>query len=252
MNVVVNGLMTNYHKVGSGKVVVCLPGWGNTITSFSKLIEELQDNYTVLALDLPGFGGTQEPPTAWGLEDYANFVAAWLDKIGVKNVFAIIGHSYGGATAIYGVGKRVLKPKKLILLSSAGVRNKKSLRRKVIRAAAKTAKIPLKLLSSRQRNKLRRKTYEALGSDMLQLPHMEQTYKRIIGEDVQAVARSIKVPTLLVYGTKDESTPAEDGRILSTEIAGSKLEVIEGGGHFLHQEESAVVIKLTLDFLKAK
>ena len=96
MNVVVNGLMANYQKVGSGKVVLCLPGWGDTVTTFAKLIEELKEKYTVLALDLPGFGGTQAPSQAWSLEDYADFTADWLKKIKVSKVYAIVGHSYGG------------------------------------------------------------------------------------------------------------------------------------------------------------
>ncbi|HLG90763.1 MAG TPA: alpha/beta hydrolase, partial [Candidatus Saccharimonadales bacterium] len=103
MNVVVNGLMTNYQKVGSGKIILCLPGWGDTITTFDKLIDELKEKYTVLALDLPGFGGTQAPSKAWSLEDYADFTDAWLKKIKAGKTYAIVGHSYGGATAISGV-----------------------------------------------------------------------------------------------------------------------------------------------------
>ena len=43
MNIVVDGLMVNYQKTGTGKkTIVCLPGWGDTAMSFSKLVEELQ------------------------------------------------------------------------------------------------------------------------------------------------------------------------------------------------------------------
>src|SRR3990167_1812903 len=121
MNVVVDGLMTNYQKVGSGKTVVCLHGWGDTENTFKELAHFLEKKYTVLTLDLPGFGGSQTPPSAWELNNYVDFIEHWLEKIGISDVYAIVGHSYGGSLAIKGVGSGKLKTKKLILLSAAGV-----------------------------------------------------------------------------------------------------------------------------------
>lgn len=250
MNVVVDGLMTNYQKLGKGKVVVLLHGWGDSAKSFSKIIEDLQDSYTVLALDLPGFGGTQTPEHAWGLEDYAGFVANWLKKIDIEQVHALIAHSYGGSMAIAGLGNGILKADKLVLLASSGVRSGKRLRKKLLKAGAKAAKGPLYLLPPSRRQKLRRKFYESVGSDLTLLPHMELTFKRIIGEDVQSAATQIKIPALLLYGTRDNDTPLKDGRILHRALSNSELKVIDGAGHFLHQEQPAKIteaIRLFLD-----
>src|SRR5437588_136437 len=117
MNVVVDGLMTNYSKVGAGPVVVCLHGWGDSSATFAKLIDSLKEKYTVLTLDLPGFGATEKPPENWGIDDYAKFVSAWLTKVNTKDTKGIIGHSYGGAVAISGLSAGILKAKKLILLA---------------------------------------------------------------------------------------------------------------------------------------
>lgn len=252
MNVVVNGLMTNYQKVGRGKVVVCLPGWGDTITTFSKLVAELKEKYTVLALDLPGFGGTQAPSKAWSLEEYANFTAAWLDKIKAGRVYAIIGHSYGGATAITGVGEGHLACERLILLASAGIRGNKSLNQKTLSLVAKIAKYPTYLLPRRYRNKLRRGVYEALGSDMLLLPHMEPTFKEIIRQDVRQKAKQVAVPTLLIYGSADNQTPVSDGRLLAEAIPNSNLKIIDGANHFLHHDSTGQVSRLIKAFLRKK
>lgn len=83
------------------------------------------------------------------------------------------------------------------------------------------------------------------------LPHMEQTFRRIINQDVAEDARKIKLPTLLVYGSADKATPVVYGRILHGEIAGSKLEVIDAG-HFLHQAQPQKTAQLIEDFLEAK
>jgi len=250
MNVVVNGLMTNYQKAGSGRrVVVLLPGWGDTSKTYSGLTRELADDYTVLAVDLPGFGGSQAPDKAWGLEDYSDFVSAWLKKIGVGNVHALVGHSHGGATAIYGLGNKSLKSDKLVLLASAGIRNQKKIQKSLFMAAAKTAKLPMLLLPSNQRQKLRRKFYTATGSELMLLPHMEETFKRIVAQDVQSSASRVSVPTLLVYGSRDKATPVRYGHILNRLIRGSRLEVVNAG-HFVHQDDPADVNKLVKNFLK--
>ena len=249
MNVVVNGLMTNYQKTGNGKrTIVMLPGWGDTSKSFAQLADELRSVYTVLAIDLPGFGGTQAPESAWGLEDYAEFVSLWLKKIGVARVYAFVGHSHGGATAIYGIGERILRSDKLILLASAGVRNQKNIQTRLLWAGAKTAKLPLKLLPPASRQKIRAGFYKSAGSDILLLPHMEQTFRKIISQDVQLSAAKIKIPTLLIYGSKDKATPIKYGHILNRSIRGSRLE-LTSAGHFVHQDEASKVASLIKNFL---
>ena len=252
MTVVVNGLMTNYQKVGRGKVVVCLPGWGDTITTFNNLIDELKEKYTVLALDLPGFGGTQAPSQAWSLDDYANFTSAWLKKIKAAKVYAIVGHSYGGATAVVGVGNGKLTCDKLVLLASAGIRGNKGLQAKVVEVVTKIAKYPTLLLPRRYRNKLRRKVYESVGSDMMLLPHMEPTFRKIINQDIRPEAKLIKVPTLLIYGSEDDQTPVSQARLLAEAITDSNLEIIEGANHFLHHDVAGQVSRLTKAFLRHK
>jgi 3-oxoadipate enol-lactonase len=250
MNVVVNGLMTNYQKAGSGRrVVVLLPGWGDTSKTFYGLARSLTDEYTALAVDLPGFGGSQAPDVAWGLEDYSGFIAAWLKKIGIKDVHALIGHSHGGATAIYGLGNNLIKADKLVLLASAGIRNQQRIQKNIFKAAAKTAKLPMMLLPGAQRQKLRRKFYSAAGSDLMLLPHMEETFKRIVNQDVQASAAKVVVPTLLIYGSRDKSTPVRYGHILNRLIRGSRLEVVNAG-HFVHLDDPAAVARLVMNFLK--
>src|SRR3990167_5762472 len=209
MNVVVDGLMTSYQKVGSGKVIIILPGCGDDSSSFDELTDLLKDQYEVLILDLPGFGGTQAPYKAWGIDDYAHFVDAWLKKIDIKKASGLIGHSYGGAIAISLVGNGQMRPDGLILLASSGIRDIYRLRRLVLKSGAKIAKIPLKILPNHTQNRLKRKAYKSIGSDALLLPHMETTYRRLISQDMQQTAAQVKIPTLLIYGSNDKSTPTK-------------------------------------------
>src|ERR1700761_1960117 len=105
MQVVVDSLLTQYVRTGKGKVVLLLHGWGDSAAGLRDLQAVLGKRYDVIALNLPGFGGTGNPPVAWGLTDYAQFVAHFLHKIGVSDVYAVLGHSNGGAIAIRGLGQ---------------------------------------------------------------------------------------------------------------------------------------------------
>ncbi len=249
MNVVVDGLMTNYQKAGSGDAIVLLHGWGDSGSTFKELAKDLQGEYQLLVLDLPGFGGTQVPPASWDLNDYADFIDHWLNKTNTTKVAAFIGHSYGGSILIKGIGDGKLKSEKLVLIASAGVRNKQKIKKTALKALAKAGKIPLALLPASQQQRIRRKLYTSVGSDAMLAPHMQQTFRRIISQDVQGAAAKIDQPTLLIYGRDDKSTPPSDGRLLHQTIAGSKLEMLDGS-HFIHQEAPQKVASLIKDFLK--
>lgn len=247
MNVVVDGLMTGYQKTGRGKTLLMIHGWGDSARTFSALVDELKDSYQIVALDLPGFGATQAPEELWGTKDFAAFVAAFIKKLDLKT-YAVLGHSFGGAIAMELAAQ---KPafKKLVLLASAGVRNKKSVKTTALKAAAKAAKPALLVLPKEQRNKLKRRVYGSIGSDALLLPHMETVYRRIITEDLRPLASNIKLPSLLIYGSKDKETPAADGLALHKLIKDSDFQIIEAG-HFPHQTETSQTARLIRDFLE--
>lgn len=249
MNVIVNGLMTNYLKAGRGKPIVMLHGWADSAKTFAGMVEKLKPDYEIYALDLPGFGGTQAPAEAWDLNQYADFVNAWMNKLRLQP-YALTGHSYGGAVAIM-VASQNSSFKRLVLLASAGVRDKKRGRKLVMKTAAKVAKTPLYLLPEAKRRRVKQKLYGSIGSDIMLLPHMEATYRKMISQDVRQAARQIKLPTLLIYGANDGETPPVDGRLLHQAIAGSSLEIVDGG-HFIHQEKADAVASLMLKFLKAR
>lgn len=253
MNVVVNGLMANYQKFGQGKkTLVFLHGWADSSKTFAPIIKNLQNDYSILALDLPGFGGSQRPSEAWNTDDFSKFVAAWLDKIGVNSVYAFLAHSFGAATVINGLANGDLKSEKLVLIAAAGIRNKGNSKKMVLKIFAKTAKVGLYLTPRRFRQKLRTRVYGKLGSDMLSLAEMEPSFRKIIGEDMQTQASKLSLQTLLIFGASDDQTPPGDGKIFNRLIKDSRLKIIDGAGHFVHQEQSEKVAGIIEDFLKDK
>jgi len=248
MQVVVDSLLTNYNRTGAGKTIVVLHGWGDNIAGIAPFLKGLSAHYDVVAMDVPGFGGTQAPETSWGLDEYAQFVQSFITKLNIKPN-TIIGHSNGGAIAIRAIAHG-LKTEKLVLLASAGVRgdNKKAIG--AVRVIAKVGKILAKPLPKKTQRKLRESVYSNIGSDMLVAEHMQETFKRIVADDVREDAKNITQPTLLIYGQNDVSTPVNIGMALQAAIPNSKIEIIPDVGHMLPTDATKTVLGMVTEFIK--
>jgi pimeloyl-ACP methyl ester carboxylesterase len=252
MQLVVNGLLTTYDDRGSGsRTVVLVHGWADSHKTFGNLQTELSKTYRVVALDLPGFGGTDASMDTWDLDNFAAFIAAFLQKTAINKPFAFIAHSNGGAVAIRGLAREVIQAEKLVLLASSGIRNRDKARKQLFKAVAKAGKAVTFALPRSTRLKLRRKLYKVAGSDMLVAEHLQKTFKKTVGQDVQADAARLRLPTLLLYGSKDTDTPIIYGKLLQEAIAGSKLAIIKGAGHFLHHDQSDKVNQAIKEFLQS-
>ena len=248
MQIVVSNLLTTYSQMGKGRTVVILHGWGDASSGWREFSTELSKRFEVIMPDLPGFGGTQAPPDAWGLDDYAAFVADFLSKM-KRQPYAIIGHSNGGAIDVRGLSAGVLQADKLVLLASAGIRNEYKGRNKALRIITKTGKVLTSPLPSTAKQKLRRKVYDTVGSDMLVAEHLQETFKKVVTDDVRTDAANLKQPTLLIYGEQDNQAPVRYGELFHEVMPNSTLEVLPDADHFLHRSHGAKVLELVQEFL---
>ncbi len=251
MQVVVDNLLTQYDLRGKkGPVVLLLHGWGDTLQTYDALAQQLTKYAQVVRLDLPGFGQTQAPPVVWGLQDYARFVARFLDKLSLSAA-VVVGHSNGGAVLIKALASGEVSAERLVLLASAGVRDRQNFRKKLFKVAAKVGKALTWWLPRSTRQKLQRKFYGTIGSDYLVAPHLQETFKRTVAEDIVADARTITLPTLLIYGERDTATPLDSvGMPLHQAIARSRLKVVHGANHFVHQQATVQVADLIKEFMR--
>jgi pimeloyl-ACP methyl ester carboxylesterase len=86
----------NYLQQGQGDTTLLfLHGWCIDGTYWKNQVEYFSKNYSVYAIDLPGFGKSKADRTNWTVEEYANDVTAFIDAMNLKNV-VIIGHSMAG------------------------------------------------------------------------------------------------------------------------------------------------------------
>lgn len=114
MDIVINNIKINYIKkeAESKTNIIFLHGWGANINSFMPVINEVSKKYNVYAIDLPGFGLSDEPSKDYMVEDYSKIVLEFINKLKLDNV-VLIGHSFGGRVIIKLVGALKFIPKKL-------------------------------------------------------------------------------------------------------------------------------------------
>lgn len=231
-NIIVDNLNINFCQSNSLDVkntLVFLHGWGSNALVFKNVFEKCD---SFIALDLPGFGKSDFPETAWNVSDYAIFFRNFLEKLEIKNPI-LAGHSFGGSIAI----KHNVKcgaSKKNILIGTSGFR-KRPKKLLLYKVGAKIFKIVfsfpgLNLL----KNKAREKFYESIGSaDYINSGKLKETYKKIISEDLSDDMKKVSAETILIWGENDAETPLEDGKKINNLIKNSKLFVIKNAGHYV-------------------
>jgi pimeloyl-ACP methyl ester carboxylesterase len=248
MKMIVHGLAAEYADEGSGQVLLMLHGWKDSLHTFDALAPYLVRRFRVVRIDMPGFGASELPPSSWALDDYVDFVAACIDKLGL-DVAVLLGHSFGGRVAIKGISRGVFKPHKLVLIASAGVAERKIGRNKRLQLAAKIGKLLTAPLPERLRTAIRRRLYRTIGSDYLSTGSLRDIFIRVVAENLAEHASRITMPTLLVWGSADASTPLSEGEKLAQLIRGSQLEIFEGASHFVHQENAQEIATLIDHFI---
>ncbi len=114
----IKGLNINFNESGEGKPLVLLHGWGSNLQAFTKVQEYFETDFHVFAIDLPGFGKSQEPAEVWGVEEYTQFIEEFCRVKNISNPI-LAGHSYGGRISILFASRNPVL--KLVLLDSAGI-----------------------------------------------------------------------------------------------------------------------------------
>jgi len=197
--------------------------------------------YRVCAPDLPGFGKSEEPPLAWGVDDYADFALAFLAELGIRSA-VLIGHSFGGRIAIKLASRKNLPIEipKMILVDSAGLRRQKTAKQAARALLYRTVKriVSIELIQKKFPDLLE-KWRKKMGSEDYRnaSPRMRECLVKAVNEDLTQCLPFISCPTLLIWGENDAVTPLENAKIMEKLIPDAGLVVLKNAGHnsFLHQ-----------------
>jgi pimeloyl-ACP methyl ester carboxylesterase len=94
----VNGTTLYYVRGGSGPVVILLHGFPEDWYAYHKLMPQLARKFTVVAVDLPGIGGSTGTPGGYSAADMADDVHQLQAQLHLQHVY-VVGHDIGGMVA---------------------------------------------------------------------------------------------------------------------------------------------------------
>jgi pimeloyl-ACP methyl ester carboxylesterase len=210
--------------------VIALHGWRRAHGDFNSVIGpgSASGECAGLALDLPGFGASPPPPSAWGSADYAALVARTLEELSAPPV-VVLGHSFGGRVGVHLAAERPDLVRALVLTGAPvartdGPRRKPPLGYRVVRSLRRARLVPEGVL---EKARQRHGSSDYLAAQGIIRPVLV----RLLAEDYDEQIARIKCPVELVWADDDTEAPLAVGKKLAATIPGSNLVVCPGAGH---------------------
>ncbi|MGI6200512.1 MAG: alpha/beta fold hydrolase [Christensenellales bacterium] len=258
----VKGYTLRYQQMGQGKPLVLLHGLGLMGDTWLEAMDHLKDRYRVIALDLLGFGYSDQPEIRYTLEDQVAFVVAFLDELGLKKVY-LGGQGSGSMIAL-----RVMErhPERVIagVLSGAGGLNRRYpwwLR--LLRARYVGDFISLLLGQRQLKDYLQRQYFDQTQvTDALAArfaaPFARSYLKDVLVQSLRSYdewpaveqAPRVACPVLVLWGEQDRLHPAQEGEILAQALPQGELQVVPNCGRLVHAEKPQLFAQRVEAFLR--
>lgn len=267
--VAVDGMLVHLRDQGprdDPAPIVLLHGTSASLHTWEGWVAALQTKRRVISLDLPGFGLTGPFPDGdYRMSHYSAFLAHVLDQLQVPRA-VVAGNSFGGQLAWQFALDHPQRVERLVLVDAAGYpRNATS-----IPIGFRLAQIPA--LAPLMANLLPRQMIEASIRNVygdptkvsdelidryyeltLRAGNREALRQRFIqaeaGQGFTRIAE-LKVPTLIIWGGRDELIPPDNAERFKRDIQGSRLVLFDDLGHVPQEEDPARTVAVLMGFLE--
>jgi pimeloyl-ACP methyl ester carboxylesterase len=271
-HVPIHGHDVSYRLAGDGPVVVLVHGLAGSSTTWKHVMPALAESYTVLAPDLLGHGESAKPRGDYSLGAYASGIRDLMVTLGLDRA-TIVGHSLGGGVAMQLAYQFPDRCERLVLVASGGLGKEVHPLLRAVTLPAAEYVLPLLLTSwlrlrAESAGSLLRRVGWKPGSSLVEVwrsyttlttteaqqafVHTVRSVMDLSGQRVSATDRlylAAAVPTLIVWGDEDAVIPVQHAHAAHAAMPGSRLEVLEGAGHFLPWKNGEWFTEVLSDFL---
>jgi len=226
--------LTHEGQHGAGASLIWLHGWGHDHSALMRMATLLKSCGHHILYDLPGFGKTAMLSSPENTEGHStrDYAAALGKQLPPDQKHIIIGHSYGARVAVQLAATHPNLVEAIILISGAGLKRKRSVLFKMkargLKLLGQTARVIDTLFGLHLYNAYAKKFG---SSDYKNAGEMRPVLVSAVNEDLSLVARNVRCPALMVYGSEDTETPPELGKKYETLIPVSRYEELNGYGH---------------------
>jgi pimeloyl-ACP methyl ester carboxylesterase len=254
--ILVFGQKINYVEAGSGPTVILLHGLGSSSQAWQLNIAPLAEKFHVLVPDQIGFGKSAKPLVNYRIRTYVDFLDQFCKQLKIARA-TLVGASMGGWIAAAFTAAYPDRVDKLVLVDAAGYAPPKTLDPKTFYSLNPTTREGMKALVAKVFYSKLFQTDDAIdvaiatrlaAGDGYTINSITESVIR--GEDfLDDTVKTIKRPTLIIWGREDGLTPLTDGERFNKDIAGSKLVVFDQCGHAPNFEKAAEFNVALMKFL---
>jgi pimeloyl-ACP methyl ester carboxylesterase len=262
----VDGLTIHYKDTGprDAPVVLLLHGFGSSLQTWDVWAAQLETQYRVIRLDLPGFGLTGPSP----LHDYSEAsdlatLTHFVDKLGLSS-FSIIGHSMGGKMAWGLAAAAPDRVKALVLMAPDGFPDTKDIGSKPYAMPSIMGVIKFSLPKYLVRKSIEPAFFDASALsdslvdryyDMLRAPGvraaiLERANQTVYTDPVSRL-KKITAPTLLIWGEHDLMIPSSNAQSYANVLSTSKTVLLPKLGHLIQEEQAQIGLAQVSEFLNS-
>ena len=260
-----SGLRVRYVRAGEGPAVVLLHGLASSIFTWKDVMPALARSRTVVALDFPGFGESEQPrDLEFGI--YPEIVLGLMDRLGIARA-TLVGNSMGGAVATALAARHPERVAALVLIDSAGFHRADSERPLLLRLlTTRAGKVLFERLPVRGRV-LRLGLRQVFHDPALVTEERFNEYLAPLLRPgapaslvslltsrgaapgmVASLAPSVKAPTLVLWGRDDRWIPVAQADRVVAAIPGARKVVLEACGHVPQEERPQDVLRWLQEF----
>lgn len=239
-----------YDHDGRGEAVVFVHGIGGNASNWHRQLEALTDGYHAVALDLRGYGNSDDYAGALDFGDFSDDLVRLLDHLGEARAH-LCGLSLGGRVALDFHDRHPERVASLILVdtfpgydasfTAAGRERFVRARRQPLLEGKEPADIAANVAASLVSPHAAPEVVQQLVESMSRL-HKDSYLKTIEAMTmylpVTDVSR-IQVPVQIIVGADDRLTPPAVSRQMAEAIADARLLVLENTGHLSNLESPA-------------
>jgi pimeloyl-ACP methyl ester carboxylesterase len=270
-HVSIHGHDVGYRMEGEGPALLLIHGIAGSSTAWRNVMPSLAKRYTVIAPDLIGHGQSAKPMGDYSLGAYASGMRDLLRVLDVPRA-TIVGQSFGGGVALQLAYQHPEICERIVLVDSGGLGREVSWLLRFMTLPGSEYLMPVLFPSFvRERgNEVSRMLYKygiagarvgemwrsyASLTESVNRQSFIRTIRSVIdpgGQTVSAMDRlylAEEIPTLIIWGDRDNIIPVSHAFAAHEAIPGSRLEIIEGSGHFPHVEAPDQFLRVLLEFL---
>ena len=267
----IHGHDVSYRTGGEGPAVLLIHGMAGSSRTWKDVMPILAEDHTVLSPDLLGHGESAKPMGDYSLGAFASGLRDLMGVLGIERA-TIVGQSLGGGVAMQLAYQHPELAERLVLVCAGGLGRDVSWMLRALTLPGSELVMPVIFPPFvRDRGNAISK---ALSDKGIRAPHvaeMWQAYASLAGaENRRAFLRTLRavvdpggqtvsamdriylaagLPTLIVWGDNDPIIPLAHGLAAHEAIEGSRLEIMEGCGHFPHVEAPVEFAAILEDFL---